>query len=137
VIESNGFRPGDLPTWSKTEANDVSDEVAPGTPEPAPAREPTVPESAGAGDEIPGEAPTVREPKLDSDRSPAEDTIAYVNPIPPRDDARPGQEHDGPPPVHALSSARKSTIHRLAFVSLAALVGLVWLFAGRRLRRPV
>lgn len=57
-----------------------------------------------------------------------------VNAVPPRDDDQPRPRQDAPRPVAPIATAPRSSSHRVAFVCLAAVIGLilVMLSRGRR-----
>ena len=122
------------------EAAEAKDDVAPQLPETlrfgyVPA---TVPNGAHNGSDIAGQDPAADD---GADGAPADDAPAEperesppVNAVPLRDDDQLRPRPDAPRPVRPIPTVPESSSHRVAFVCLAAVIGLilVMLSRGRR-----
>ena len=142
----------EMPTRTEWQDRDASDAIAQGPREAVWSGQGlSAVESNGVGDHIPGETSAASVSEIESDRPPAEDATAegpaedntaesasesvLVDPVPLRDDAQPGMQHDRSRSVVGLWIARRSRSQRVAFLCLAAVIGLVVVLTSRDLRR--
>lgn len=158
------FRTTEFSKPADAEAAETKDDVAPRPPETlrfgyVPA---VVPSEAHNGSDTPGQdsgaddgadqssaddapaeavAPSQDRAELSEQPSPADEVsaesepeIAPVNAVPPQDDDQPRPRQYAPRPVAPIATAPESSSHRVAFVCLAAVIGLilVMLSRGRR-----